>query len=73
MTWDVLTNAEMISSVYGVALVGNDEELEGRDHLGGEVAGAVKDMVMVLLVGDSKTDAITTIIAKTSWEPKLFG
>ena len=63
----------MISMMYGVAMAGNDEELEGRDHLGGEVAGAVKDMVMVLLVGDSKTDAITYNSNKTSWDPKLFG
>ena len=33
---DVLTDAEMISMMYGVAMAGNDEELEGRDHLGGQ-------------------------------------
>ena len=31
------------------------------------------DMVVVLLMGDSKTDAITYNSNKTSWDPKLFG
>ena len=63
----------MTFSVYEVALAGNDEGLAGGEQLGRPGAAAVKDMVVVLLVGDSKTDAITNIITKTSWEPKLFG
>ena len=31
------------------------------------------NMVVVLLMGDSKTDAITYNSNKTSWDPKLFG
>ena len=32
----------MISMMYGVAMAGNDEELEGRDHLGGQGTEAVR-------------------------------